>query len=144
MQTQINGLTSDQMTQLVNSFDLNAFNTAVTTLASTQPGNVPASPDPPANLFPPPYGICAPTNGPPPIPSDTPTDLALLKAIEIAQEAQIIVDDICSIKISVAGNGTTIPQCIVALVADLIVYGLQTAQAQLDFCDNYVQTQLRQ
>src|ERR1700689_4627215 len=37
LQQQLNGLTPDEMSQMASSADVNAFNTAVTTLFSTQP-----------------------------------------------------------------------------------------------------------
>jgi hypothetical protein len=137
LQTQINNLTSDQMTQLANSFDAAAFNTAVTIITSTQPATptLPST-DPPANLFPVVYGPCAPTAGPPAIPSDPGTIHALLIAIEVAKGADVVAGDACSSFIDILGEGTNLPGCIVKLIADLILFGLQTAHDQMVFCDS--------
>src|ERR1019366_6160811 len=55
LQTQLNTMTPDEVSQMASSADVNAFNTAVTTLFSTPPGSpfIPPA-DPPANLVAPP------------------------------------------------------------------------------------------
>ena len=139
LQAQINSLTSDQMTQLASNFDVAAFNTAVTTLTQSttaQPTtrNIPTK-DPPSDLVPPPYGICAPTAGPPPVPSDPGTIRGLLIAVEVAHAASIVADKACDTIVEILGEGTNIAQEIIAQVIDLIEFGLETAKDQLEFCD---------
>ncbi len=96
LQTQINGMDSTEMTGLANYTDVNAFNNAVTILTTTvpQPKTLPPS-DPPANLVPPPYGYCqeTPAGVLPSIPSDTPTDKALLITLEVLEAIQIVADE---------------------------------------------------
>jgi hypothetical protein len=139
LQTRINSLTSDQMTTLANTFDNGAFNAAVNLLTTTVPAPPVIPPtDPPANLSPPSYGICVPTTGPPQIPSDPGTEKNLLIGVEVAQAADIIAADACNSYLEILGVGTNAPGCIIKLVTDFILYGLQTTKARNEFCDSNV------
>ncbi len=140
VQAQITAMTSDEMTGLANYTDVAAFNTAVTKLTSTPPSfrNLPPS-DPPANLFPPQYGICQPTPSGvlPSIPSDTPTDEDLMIAIDVLQAVQIVADDNMNLFVAILGEEFNLPDVIVAIVIDEIVFALQTTSDELQFCDPY-------
>jgi hypothetical protein len=139
LQTQLNTMTPDEMSQMASSADVNAFNTAVTTLFSTPPGTPVLAPtDPPANLVAPQYGICTPTAGPPSIPSDPATQRALLITIEVLEALDIVADDLANLDIEVIGEGVNIPLVIIAIVADEIVNALQIVIDQLTFCDGNV------
>ena len=142
LQTQINGMDSTEMTGLANYTDVNAFNNAVTTLTTTapQPKTLPPS-DPPANLVPPPYGYCQETAPGvlPSIPSDTPTDRALLITLEVLQAVQIVADENLNLFISILGEDNNLPDVIVAIVIDLIVFAIQTTSDELQFCDPYTE-----
>ncbi|MFZ3262435.1 MAG: hypothetical protein WA172_00405 [Terriglobales bacterium] len=136
LQTQVNGMTPDEISQMASSVDVNAFNTAVSTLFSTPPGSPVLAPsDPPANLVAPQYGICTPTAGPPQIPSDAATQRALLITIEVLEALDIVADDLANLDIEVIGEGVNIPLVIIAIVADEIVNALQIVIDQLTFCD---------
>ena len=138
LQTQLNTMTPDEVSQMASSADVNAFNTAVTTLFSTPPGSpfIPPA-DPPANLVAPQYGICTPTalGVSPPIPSDAATQRALLITIEVLEALQIVADDLANLTFEVIGEGANIPLVIIAIVVDEIVFALQTTIDQLTFCD---------
>jgi hypothetical protein len=139
LQTQLNTMTPDEMSQMASSADVNAFNTAVTTLFSTPPGSPVLPPtDPPANLVAPQYGICTPTAGPPQIPSDAATQRALLITIEVLEALDIVADDLANLDIEVIGEGVNIPLVIIAIVADEIVNAIQIVIDQLTFCDGNV------
>jgi hypothetical protein len=139
LQTQLNTMTPDEMSQMASSADVNAFNTAVSTLFSTPAGNPVLPPtDPPANLVPPQYGICTPTAGPPQIPSDAGTQRALLITIEVLEALDIVADDLANLDIEIIGEGVNIPLVIIAIVADEIVNALQIVIDQLTFCDGNV------
>lgn len=142
LQTQINGMDSVEMTGLANYTDVAAFNTAVTTLITTQPQpkTLPPS-DPPANLVPPPYGYCQETAAGvlPSIPSDTPTDRALLITLEVLQAVQIVADENLNLFVSILGEANNLPDVIVAIVVDLIVFAIQTTSDELQFCDPYTE-----
>lgn len=136
LQTQIAGLTPDQVSTLASDTDVAAFSTAVATVLTTQPGPPTVPPtDPPADLSPPQYGICAPTAGPPPIPSDPGTERALLITLEVLQGLQIVADDFANLNIDILGEGTNAALVTIAIVADEIVFALQTTKDQLEFCD---------
>ncbi len=142
LQTQINGMDSVEMTGLANYTDVAAFNNAVTMLTTTvpQPKNLPPS-DPPANLVPPPYGYCQETAPGvlPSIPSDTPTDRALLITLEVLQAVQIVADENLNLFISILGEDNNLPDVIVAIVIDLVVFAIQTTSDEIQFCDPYTE-----
>jgi hypothetical protein len=139
LQQQLNTMTPDEMSQMASSADVNAFNTAVSTLLSTPAGSPVLPPtDPPANLVAPQYGICTPTAGPPQIPSDAGTQRALLITIEVLEALDIVADDLANLDIEVIGEGVNIPLVIIAIVADEIVNALQIVIDQLSFCDGNV------
>jgi hypothetical protein len=113
-----------------------AFTNAVNTLiTSVPPVKNPPPTDPPATLSPPDYGTCAPTSGPPPIPSDNATILGLTIAIDVAHDAAIVADKVCDTIVEVLGEGTNLPACIVAVVIDLIEAALEQVKEGLTFCD---------
>lgn len=136
LQSQVNSMTPDEIATLAQNADVVSFNAAVTTLTSTVPATPILPPtDPPADLSPPQYGICAPRGGPSPIPSDPGTQRALLITIEVLQALQVAIDDFSNINIDVLGEGTNVAAVVVAIVADEIVFALQTTQEELVFCD---------
>ncbi len=137
-QQQVNGLTPDEMNQLAGYTDVGAFNTAVTTLFSNQPGNPLQPPtDPPSSLSPPQYGTCqpTPTGVVPSMPSDPGTIRGLLIAIEVLQAVQIVADDFGNLTEEVIGEGANIALVIIEIVIDEIVAALQDVSAGLTFCD---------
>ena len=142
LQQQINGMDSVEMTGLANYTDVNAFNNAVTILTTTvpQPKTLPPS-DPPANLTPPPYGYCQETAPGvlPSIPSDLPTDRALLITLEVLEAVQIVADENLNLFISILGEESNLPDVIIAIVVDLIVFAIQTTSDEIQFCDPYTE-----
>ncbi len=147
LQNQINSLTSDQLYQVASSFDVAAFNNAVTVITGTKPTQRnPANTDPPSNLFNPNFLICqlvqqvASSAGQTLVPSDPGTIKALDVSIAVAKVAAIGADKLCSGVVVVAGEGTTLPQCIIAEVLDLIAQGLERAKQILTFCDPVVRS----
>lgn len=139
LQTNIAGLTSDQMAQLASNYDVNGFTTAVTTLVNTVPApqSLPPS-DPPATLFAPKYMGCDPRPGgpgEPQFPSDPATIMSLDGAINFAKAAKEIADKTCD---SLTAPGTNIPNCILAVVVDLIEVGLETTKDILTACDSNI------
>lgn len=143
LQQKINGMDSTEIAGLANYTDVNAFNNAVTMLTTTvpQPRTLPPS-DPPANLTPPPYGYCqeTPVGVLPSIPSDTPTDLALLITLEVLEAVQIVADENLNLFVSILGEDDNLPDVIIAIVVDLIVFAIQTTSDELQFCDSYTES----
>jgi hypothetical protein len=145
LQNKITSLTSDQLYQVASSFNVSAFNNAVTTLTTTQPTqrNI-ANTDPPSNLFNPNFLICqlvqqaGSSAGLTLVPSDPSVIKALEISIEVAKIAATVADKLCSGVVVVAGEGTTLPQCIIAEVLDLIAEALKRAKEVLTFCDPVV------
>jgi hypothetical protein len=142
LQNRINGLTSDQLFQVASSFNVSAFNNAMTVITNIQPTQRnPANTDPPSNLFNPNFLICqlvqqlGSSAGQTLVPSDPGTIKALDVSIAVAKVAAITADKLCSGVVVVAGEGTTLPQCIIAQVLDLIAQGLARAKQILTFCD---------
>jgi hypothetical protein len=146
LQQALNNLTPSQMQQLASSYNIAAFTNAVNAVvavpapaATVSPTTAPA--DPPANLFPPNFGICSLVSsaqqgtGLQLVPSDPNVIKALDVGIAIAKEATAIANAFCGAVVVVAGEGTTLPQCIVAQVTNLIQQGLQRAREILKFCD---------
>jgi hypothetical protein len=145
LQNRINGLTSDQLFQVASSFNVSAFNNAMTVITNIQPTQRnPANTDPPSNLFNPNFLICqlvqqlGSSTGQTLVPSDPGTIKALDVSIAVAKVAAITADKLCSGVVVVAGEGTTLPQCIIAQVLDLIAQGLARAKQILTFCDPVV------
>lgn len=158
LQQRIDGLTSDQITAVANTFNIPAFNNVVTTLTTNTPALLPLpTTDPPANLSPPDYGVCVPTmsfsvsgvgspgnpggfplaiNGP--VPSNAVSIAILDAAIIIAKDAAIVADKFCDHIDVIAGGGTSLPQCLVAMVVDLIAANLEAEKESLTFCDSNV------
>jgi len=140
LQQQISSLTPDQMTTLAGNADVGAFNTAVTTLISTQPvPRTPTQSDPPINLALPQYGICAETatGVQPQVPSDAGTDQSLLIALEVLQGLAIVSNDLENLNIEIAGEANNLPVVIIGSVVDFIEFALQTYSDQYQFCDPY-------
>jgi len=145
LQSKINSLSSDQLYQVASSFNVAAFNNAVTVITSTKATQRnAANTDPPSNLFNPNFLICqlvqnvAGSAGQTLVPSDPGTIKALDVSIAVAKVAAIGADKLCSGVVVVAGEGTTLPQCIIAEVLDLIAQGLERAKQVLTFCDPVV------
>jgi hypothetical protein len=145
LQNVVNSLTSDQLFQVASSFNVTAFNNAMTVVNNIQPTQRnPANTDPPSNLFNPNFLICqlvqqlGTAAGQTLVPSDPGTIKALDVSIAVAKVAAITADKLCSGVVVVAGEGTTLPQCIIAQVLDLIAQGLARAKQILTFCDPVV------
>jgi hypothetical protein len=143
LQNVLSTMSSDEMTQLASSIDVNSFNTAVTNLLNTTPAPriLPPS-DPPANLSPPDYMGCFPGGAPSyllgTVPSDPTTIYVLEQLTFILQFAQITADDLCSSLIVALGEGTNLPACIVAIAADLLKATSDFTKQTLMFCDSNV------
>jgi len=146
LQSDLSILTPDEMTQLASSFDAPSFNTAVTNLMNVvaRPRTVPPT-DPPANLSNPDYQGCAPQSGGAPndfllttVPSDPVTIFSLEAVNYVLQNAQIEADDLCSSLIVAAGEGSNLPACIVAIIADLLKAASDFTKQTLMFCDSNV------
>ena len=145
LQNKINSLSSDQLYQVASSFNVAAFNNAVTVITNSKPTQRnPANTDPPSNLFNPNFLLCqlvqnvASSAGQTLVPSDPGTIKALDVSIAVAKVAAIGADKLCSGVVVVAGEGTTLPQCIIAEILDLIAQGLTRAKQVLTFCDPVV------
>lgn len=146
LQSVLSTLTSDQITALASTIDLNGFNTAVTNLVGVTPASrIPLPTDPPANLYTPQYMGCDPQSGSPPdnftlftVPSDPNTIYVLEQLTYILQNAQITADDLCSSLIVAAGEGSNLPACIVAIAADLLKAASDFTKQTLMFCDSNV------
>jgi hypothetical protein len=96
LQTKINSLSSDQLYQVASSFNVAAFNNAVTVITTSKPTQRnPANTDPPSNLFNPNFLICqlvqqaASSAGQTLVPSDPGTIKALDVSIAVAKVAAI-------------------------------------------------------
>jgi hypothetical protein len=140
VQQQINGLTPVQMSQFAGYADVNAFNNAVNTLVGTVPATrILPSTDPPSTLFPPQYGICQPTNGPPEVPSDASVDLALSVVLDVLTAIQVVADDDMNLFVSILGEDDNLVEIIIGIVIDEVVFAIQTVSAQIQFCDPYDQ-----
>lgn len=145
LQNQINGLTSAQLYQVADSVNVPAFTNAVnlfTTAQPTQRNQVPT--DPPSNLFNPNFMICqlvqqaGQAAGLTLVPSDPGVVKALETAIDVAKVAAVGANALCGGVVVVAGEGTTLPQCIIADVLNLIAEALERAKEVLTFCDPVV------
>lgn len=90
------------------------------------------------------YGPCTPTPAPSflgvatPIPSDTGTDYGLTIGLDIANAAQIPLNFLCQEITVILGEGTNIPECIVAAIDQAIAFALQTTLQVNEFCDSNV------
>jgi hypothetical protein len=147
-------LTPDQMTLLANAFDRAALSMAVKglndamatagarqsiaapeVLASSTPpspslaGSTPLSP---ADLVPPPYGICTPPG------SDPATEDGLRVAIATAKGAVIPLQVACESVTVLLGEGSQLPFCIADGVVDLIELVLETTKDRNEFCDPFI------
>jgi hypothetical protein len=142
LQNKITSLTSDQLYQVASSFNVSAFNNAVTTMTTVKPTqrNV-ANTDPPSNLFNPNFLICQlvqQVGGSTLVPSDPSVIKALELSIDVAKVAAVAADKLCNGVVVVLGTGTTLPQCIIADVLDLIAEALERTKEVLTFCDPVV------
>jgi hypothetical protein len=145
LQNQINSLSSAQLYQVASSFNVGAFNNAVSGLLATKPTqrNI-ANTDPPGNLFNPNFLVCqlvqqaGAAAGVTLVPSDPSVVKALEVSIAVAKVAAVAADKLCEGVVVVAGEGTTLPQCIIAQVLDLIAEALERAKEILTFCDPVV------
>jgi len=145
LQNQINSLSGTQLYQVASSFNVGAFNNAVSALLAAKPTqrNI-ANTDPPGNLFNPNFLICqllqqaGAATGVTLVPSDPSVVKALEVSTAVAKVAAVGADKLCDGVVVVAGEGTTLPQCIIAQVLDLIAEALERAKEILTFCDPVV------
>jgi hypothetical protein len=145
LQNKITSLSSDQLYQVASSFNVGTFNNAVTALTTVKPTqrNV-ANTDPPSNLFNPNFLICqlvqqvGNSAGLTLVPSDPSVIKALELSIDVAKIAAVAADKLCDGVVVVAGEGTTLPQCVIADVLDLIAEALERTKEVLTFCDPVV------
>jgi hypothetical protein len=147
-------LTPDEMTLLANAFDRAALSMAVKGLndamataearqsiaapevlaRSTPPSPSLASSTPlsPADLVPPPYGICTPPG------SDPATEDGLRVAIATAKGAVIPLQVACESVTVLLGEGSQLPFCIADGVVDLVELVLETTKDRNEFCDPFI------
>jgi hypothetical protein len=150
----VGALTPDHMTLLANAFDRAAISMAVKRLnnamgtaearraiaapealaSSTPPspslaGSTPLSP---ADLVPPPYGICTPPG------SDAATEDGLRVAIAATKGAIIPLQLACESVTVILGEDTQLPFCIADSVADFIELALETTKDKNEFCDPFI------
>jgi hypothetical protein len=94
------------------------------------------------SLTPPSYSMCTPTNGTSflgsTIPSDFPTDYGLFIALQIANGAQIPLNFLCTEITVILGEGTNLPECIIAAIDQAIAFGLQVTLSTFELCDSTV------
>src|SRR5258708_5491871 len=146
LQRALNNLTPSQMTAVASNYNIAAFTNAVNAVLAVQTPAAPPIPmtapaDPPANLFPPNFGICALVStaqqgsGLQLVPSDPNVIKALDIGIAVAKAATALANALCGGIVVVAGEGTTLPQCIIADVTNVIEQGLERAREILKFCD---------
>jgi hypothetical protein len=86
----------------------------------------------PANLVPPPYGICTPPG------SDPATEKQLMIAIAAAKGAVIPLQVACESVTVLLGEGSQLPFCIADGIADAIEQGLEITKEGNEFCDPYI------
>jgi hypothetical protein len=88
------------------------------------------------------YSMCTPTTGTSilgsTIPSDTPTDYGLFIALQIANGAQVPLNFLCTEIVVILGEGTNLPECIIAAIDQAIAFGLQVTLSTFEFCDSTV------
>jgi len=72
------------------------------------------------------------------VPSDPGVIKALEVSIDVAKVAAVAADKLCQGVVVVAGEGTTLPQCVIAEVLDLIAEALERVKEVLTFCDPVV------
>jgi len=103
-------------------------------------------PDTNTSLVEPSYGPCTPNyvdanndfNGIFPIPSNTNTDYGLFIGLNIANAAQIPLNFLCTEIVVILGEGTNLPECIIAAIDQAIAYGLQLGLQISDWCNSSV------
>jgi hypothetical protein len=161
----IAALTPEQLTMLANTYDRPALSRAVERLASLIPslsappeqGGPTQGPDlsvprraglqaddasTTTTLSVANYGMCTPTTSTSflgsTIPSDTPTDYGLFIALQVANGAQIPLNFLCTEITVILGEGTNLPECIIAAIDQAIAFGLQVTLSTFEFCDSGV------
>jgi hypothetical protein len=63
----------------------------------------------------------------------------LLITLEVLQAVQIVADENLNLFVSILGEANNLPDVIVAIVVDLIVFAIQTTSDELQFCDPYTE-----
>jgi len=88
------------------------------------------------------YSMCTPTTSTSflgsTIPSDFPTDYGLFIALQIANGAQIPLNFLCTEITVILGEGTNLPECIIAAIDQAIAFGLQVTLSTFELCDSTV------
>ena len=90
------------------------------------------------------YDVCTP--GPdamyrtvgPPIPSDMSTQYGLFVALVVLKEAQVPLDYACHSITEVLGEGSNLPWCVAAGIADFLLVTAEAVFEGFQFCDPYV------
>lgn len=108
--------------------------------------NSPIDPDTNTSLVEPGYGPCTPNyidanndfNGIYPIPSNSNTDYGLFIGLNVANAAQIPLNFLCQELVVILGEGTNLPECIIAAIDQAIGFGLQLALQITDWCNGSV------
>lgn len=103
-------------------------------------------PDTNTSLVEPGYGPCTPNyvnanndfNGIYPIPSNSNTDYGLFIGLNVANAAQIPLNFLCTEITVILGEGTNLPECIIAAIDQAIAFGLQLGLQISDWCNSSV------
>lgn len=119
--------------------------TPLDTPVATQ-SNSPIDPDTNTSLVEPGYGPCTPNyidanndfNGIYPIPSNSNTDYGLFIGLNVANAAQIPLNFLCQELVVILGEGTNLPECIIAAIDQAIGFALQLALQITDWCNGNV------
>jgi hypothetical protein len=166
VEQKIAALTPEQLTMLANAYDRPTLSQSVERLRSLMPGltatagqgGTTAQPDltvlkprgglhaddasTTTTLSTANYGMCTPTTGTSflgsTIPSDFPTDYGLFIALQIANGAQIPLNFLCTEITVILGEGTNLPECIIAAIDQAIAFGLQVTLSTFELCDSGV------
>jgi hypothetical protein len=162
VEQELGALTPEQLTVLANSYDRPALSQAMERVRTLMPSlSMPPEQTTPApqldrvlprpvglrpddaftttTLTPPAYSMCTPTNSSSflgsTIPSDIPTDYGLFIALQVANGAQIPLNFLCTSIVVILGEGTNLPECIIAAIDQAIAFGLQVTLSTFEFCD---------
>ncbi|HVR23612.1 MAG TPA: hypothetical protein VMU26_09840 [Candidatus Polarisedimenticolia bacterium] len=121
---------------------------AVTPLNTPAPNssNSVIDPDTNTSLVEPGYGPCTPNyidanndfNGIFPIPSNATTDYGLFIGLNVANAAQIPLNFLCQELVVILGEGTNLPECIIAAIDQAIAFALQLSLQITDWCNGSV------
>jgi hypothetical protein len=165
VEQKIAALTPEELSMLANAYDRPALSEAVERLKSLIPslsappeqGGAPPGPDlsvprraglraddasTTTTLSVANYGMCTPTSSTSflgsTIPSDTPTDYGLFIALQILNGLQIPLNFLCTEITVILGEGTNLPECIIAAIDQAIAFGVQVTLSTFEFCDSGV------